>query len=262
MTESRHAGNPLWIAYEYVAMVVGLGSLTVVSLGWLPFSLIVPVLLPRALGQRWGRAMITAGFRSCLFIVSSLFPCRFDLSELDQLRDDGPLILAANHPSRLDAILIVSRLPNVVCVMKATLMDNWLFGAAARLARYIRNHPPLEMILGAREELRAGAQLLIFPEGTRTVTFPVDACTPATALIAGRTGIPVQTLLIELSSPYLGKTWPLLKPPELPLHCRIRLGRRFPPPTNIADFTGELEAYFRSQLESGPKDRSTAAVAG
>ena len=68
--------------------------------------------------------------------------------------------------------MIVSRLPNAVCVMKAELMDNILFGAAARLARYIRNDAPLAMIRDAREELRRGAQLVIFPEGTRTARFP------------------------------------------------------------------------------------------
>lgn len=258
MTDSRHAGNPLWIAYEYVAMVIGLGSLAVICLGWLPFALLFHPLLSRQTGQRWGRYMIMDGFQTYLNVLTRFCACRFDLSELDQLRTEGALILAANHPSLLDAVMITSRLPNAVCVMKAVLMDNILFGAAARLARYIRNNAPLEMILSAREELQGGAHLVIFPEGTRTGTFPVDACTPSTALIAGRTGVPVQTLLIEYSVPYLGKAWPLWKRPQLPLHCRIRLGRRFPPPDNIANFTRELNDYFRQEL--GSKAASTTVI--
>ena len=260
MTDSQGAGNPLSIAYGYVAMLLGFGAMTAISLVWLPFALIFYLLLPCSVGKRWGRFVIMAGFRISLSIVSYLGACRFDLSELDQLRGKGPLILAANHPSRLDAVLVVSRLPNVACVAKTTLMENGLFGAGARLARYIRNHPPLDMILSAREELLDGSQLLIFPEGTRTVSFPIDACTPATALIAERTRVPVQTLIIEFSSPYLSKGWPLFKPPLLPLHCRIRLGRRFAPPADVAGFTGELEAYFRSELEIAQKQPSTAAV--
>ena len=148
--------------------------------------------------------------------------------------------------------MILSRLPNAVCVMKAVLMDNILFGAAARLARYIRNNAPLEMILNAREELCQGAQLVIFPEGTRTTDFPIDPCTPSTGLIASRTAVPVQTLLIEFSTPYLGKAWPLFRRPLLPLRCTIRLGRRFPPPGNVETFTRELEAYFRNELSAVP----------
>lgn len=261
MTERRAAGNPLWIAYEYLAMLLGLGALALICLLWLPFALLLYPLLPLAAGKRIGRATISFGFRAYLWLLESFCACRFDLAELDRLRDDGPLILAANHPSLLDAVLITSRLPNTVCVMKAALMDNLLFGAAARLARYIRNNAPLEMILGAREELQSGAHLVIFPEGTRTTNFPLDPCSPSAALIAGRSRAAVQTLLIEFSTPYLGKAWPLFRRPQLPLHVRVRLGRRFPPPANAQALTGELEAYFRAELEMGQKPLSTIAVA-
>jgi hypothetical protein len=69
----------------------------------------------------------------------------------------------------------------------------------------------------------------------------------------------VQVLLIEFSSPYLGKDWPLFRRPELPLAFRIRRGERYPPPKNVAAFTAELERHFRTEL--GEKSPSTAAVA-
>jgi len=259
MTEPRRTGNPLWIAYQYVAMLAMPGFFFLISLGWLPFALLFTLLLPRRLGRRWGRYMIMDGFRTYLDLLALCFPCRFDLSELDQLHTEGPLIIAANHPSLLDAVFIVSRLPNAVCVMKAALMNNIFFGAAARLAGYIRNNEPLAMILNARESLQGGVQLVIFPEGTRTENFPIDPCTASTGLIASRTRIPVQTLLIEYSTPYLGKAWRRFRPPVLPLHCRVRLGRRFEPSRDVAAFTAELEAYFRAEL--GQKIRSTAAIA-
>ena len=248
MTDRGPSGNPLWIAYEYLAMVVGLGTLALICLGWLPFALLFKPVLPRRWAQWVGRGFISNGFRFYLGILEVFCACRFDLQELDQLRDSGPLIVAANHPSLLDAVMIVSRLPNAVCVMKAALMDNLLFGAAARLARYIRNDAPLEMILNSRQALHDGARLVIFPEGTRTANFPLDPCTPSTGLVANRAKVPVQTVLIEFSTPYLGKAWPLFRRPTLPLTCRVRLGRRFDPPTNIQVFTSEIEAYFRAEL--------------
>jgi 1-acyl-sn-glycerol-3-phosphate acyltransferase len=106
--------------------------------------------------------------------------------------------------------------------------------------------------------LRQGAQLVIFPEGSRTVDFPLDPFAPGMALIAWRSATPVQTVLIEFSTPYLGKAWPLFRRPSLPLTCRIRLGRRFPPPGNYASFSDELETWFRSEL--GQKNPSTATA--
>ena len=247
------------MVYEYLAMLVGLGSLALLCLIWLPCALILNFLLPRRVAQPFGRAAISWGFRIYLRILSVFCACHFDLDEIDRLRDQGPLIVAANHPSLLDAVMIVSRLPNAVCVMKAVLMDNLLFGAAARLARYIRNDAALEMVLSARDELQEGAHLVIFPEGSRTLNFPVDACLPSTGLIASRSKVDIQTLLIEFSTPYLGKAWPLLRRPELPLSCRIRLGRRFPPPANLQAFSAELDSYFRSEF--GQKSPSTVAFA-
>lgn len=258
MTSSR--ANPLWRAYEYLAMGLGLGVLALICLAWLPFAALLHPILPQRAGQRLGRLAIMAGFRGYLGFLQLFCACRFELGTLDGLRGDAPLILVANHPSLLDAVMIVSRLPNAVCVMKSALLDNLLFGAAARLARYIRNDAPLGMILKAREELRRGAHLLIFPEGTRTRRFPVGTCLPSAGMVAERSGVPVQSLLIEMSSPYLGKAWRLFRPPELPLHCRIRIGRRFAAPADALAFAAELEAYFRGELIASDLAASPAAA--
>lgn len=259
MNMGSRAGNPLWAAYENLAMLLGLGLLALLCLLWLPFALLFRIVLPQRFAQPLGRHAIMAGFRFYLGFLQVFCACRFDLAEVDRLRDAGPLIVAANHPSLLDVVLIASRLPNAVCVIKAALLDRLLFGAAARLAGYIRNDAPLEMVLAAREELRNGAQLVIFPEGSRTVEFPVDRFAPSAALIAWRARTPVQTVLIEFSTPYLGKAWPLFRRPALPLTCRLRLGRRFPPPADYAAFNGELEAWFRAELSQNKRSTATAS---
>lgn len=248
MIEHQPPGRPLWTLYEHVAMLIGLGSLAALCLAWLPFAMLLHPVLPRALGERLGRQVIMGGFRVYLRLLGALCACRFDLTALDTLRDQGPLIIAANHPSLLDAVLIISRLPNVVCVMKAGLMRHPLFGSAARLARYIRNDGMLQIVQQSREALQTGAQVLMFPEGTRTKAFPLDPLTPTLGLITRRSGAPVQTVILEFSTPYLGKAWPLFRKPTLPLHCRARLGRRFDAPNDHHAFTLELEAYFRQEM--------------
>jgi 1-acyl-sn-glycerol-3-phosphate acyltransferase len=257
MSERSLSRNPLWSVYEHVAMGVGLGTLAALCLTWLPFAMLLHPLLPRPLGQAIGRQVIMRGFRVYLHILRTLCACRFDLDELDRLRDAGPLIIAANHPSLLDAVLIVSRLPNAVCVMKASLMDNLLFGSAARLARYVRNDGALQIIRQSNAALLEGAQIVIFPEGSRTLRPPLDPLIATLGVIARRSSTPVQTVLLEFSSPYLGKTWPLFRPPSLPLVCRARLGRRFDAPTDHAAFNHELEAYFRAEL--GPAQPGSPA---
>lgn len=238
----------VFAAYEVLAMVLGLGVLAAICLAWLPPALVLDRLLPEAPGRRVGRLVIMSCFRFYLRFLTLFCYCRFDLDELDALRQDAPLIIVANHPSLLDAVILLSRFPNMVCVMKAALADNLLFGAGARLARYICNDVPMAVILRARQELRAGGQLLLFPEGTRTTRWPVNPLVGSAGLIAARAGVPVQALLIEFSTPYLGKNWPLFRRPSLPLRVRVRVGRRFAPSKNVAAFTRELEQYFRDEL--------------
>lgn len=264
MTPLERPTSWLWSVYEHVAMVLGLSALAVVCLSWTPLAIALYPVLPTPLGRWLGRQAIMRGFRLYVGVLRTVCACRFDLSAIDALRDQGPMVIAANHPSLLDAVLITSRLPNAVCFMKADIMDNPLFGAGARMARYVRNDHLIGAIQSCRRELQQGAQIVIFPEGTRTRGYPGNPLNPltrSTALIATRANVPVQTLIVEFSSPYLGKGWPLWRKPSLPLTCHIRLGRRFAPPRDARLFTQELEAYFRAELTTASTPAASPVAA-
>ncbi|NEX21743.1 1-acyl-sn-glycerol-3-phosphate acyltransferase [Thiorhodococcus mannitoliphagus] len=235
-------------AYAYFCLYFGLLALALICLAWSPFALIFQALLPEQRARSIGRRGITQSFRLFLWILSGLGACRFDLSELDQLRDAGPMILAPNHPSLLDAVMVISRLPNIACIMKAELMGNLFLGAGARAAGYIPNKSPRAMIKAACRELGQGGQLLLFPEGTRTVRPPINPLVPATGAIARLAKVPIQTIIIETDSPFLAKGWPLFRCPDMPLHYRVRLGKRFDPPGDTQAMAATLEHYFANTL--------------
>jgi 1-acyl-sn-glycerol-3-phosphate acyltransferase len=235
---------------EYCRLYAGLSYLGLICLLWGLPAIVLHPLLPARLGRWLGRRAAMLGFQSYLIFLRAIGACRFDLSELDALRaDDRGLILAPNHPSLLDAVMIISKFPNVACIMKSRLMDNIFLGGGARLARYIRNDPPLTMIKRAVKELEGGSFLLLFPEGTRTATAPLNAFKPSIGLLAKHAQAPVQTLLIETDTAFLSKGWPLFKRPRMPMTYRIRLGKRFAPPLHDAkEFTAEIEAYLRDAI--------------
>ncbi|MHB8759749.1 MAG: lysophospholipid acyltransferase family protein [Thiobacillus sp.] len=238
--------------YEYFALWFGLALLGAISLTWSTLSVPLYYVLPRRWANPLGRRVIASGFRVYLGALSAIGACRFDLSALDGLRNEGPLIIAPNHPCLLDALMVLSRLPDVACIMKADIVDNVFLGAGARLAGYIRNDAQLSMIRQAVAELQNGSHLLLFPEGTRTRRWPVNPCTGTTGLVAARANVPVQTVLIETDSAYLSKGWPLFRRPTMPITYRVRLGRRFDPPAKAGPFTEELERYFVDALREAP----------
>ena len=206
------------------------------------------VLMPRATNRRLGRRLVAYSFRMYLRLLSFMGACRFELSELDALQGGPPVIVAPNHPCLLDALMILSRLPDAGCIMKAELVNNVLFGVGARLVGYIRNTPLRTMVQLSDDDLRSGSHLLLFPEGTRTNKGVVGNMQGTTGLISKRAGIPVQTVFIETDSAFLGKGWSLLWVPNMPITYRVRLGRRFDPPENTAQFTSELQQYFQTEL--------------
>jgi 1-acyl-sn-glycerol-3-phosphate acyltransferase len=246
---------PFKILVEYFALYGLLTLLGLICLSWSVLALPLYFLLPRPTGTAIGRLGIMAGFRIYAWSLSVTRSYRLDLRDLDSLRDGPPVILAPNHPCLIDALLILTRHPNIVCVMKSSLMHNVFLGSGARLARYICNDTPRQMIKESVANLGNGGVLLLFPEGTRTTRAPINSLSGSLGLVAKHANVPVQTVLIETDSPFLSKGWPLFRRPTLPITYRVRLGKRFDPPIDIAGFTRELDRYYRHELEGALQSR-------
>jgi len=246
--------------YDHLVIYLALAWLGILCLAWTPIAMIIYPLLSERRGQALGRYVIMAVFRLYLASLSVSRRFSFDLEALDALRDEPSLILAPNHPCLLDAVMMISRLPNIACVLRADLMNNIFLGAGSRLARYIRNEPVRRMMQLAIQDFDCGSHLLLFPEGTRTTSYPVNPLKGSIALIAHRAQVPVQTILIETDSKYLGKGWSLFRQPPMPIHYRVRLGRRFDPPQHTQRFMAELEHYFAHELVQGSSFDPTNAL--
>lgn len=225
-----------------LGLVLLAGSLVCVVLNWL---------LPREAGRRFGRWFIGRPFRVFFAVFSLLGLMRVEYSALDQLEHEPGLLIAPNHPSMLDAMFIISRLPQIGCIMKSTLWDNIFLGAGARLARYIRNDSVKSMVRLSVAELQRGGQLLMFPEGTRTVCAPVNPLKGGVALIAQTAQRPIQTVILETNSPYLSKGWSLFRVPAFPMVFRARLGQRFDASQGVDQTLEAMQRHYEQELVSG-----------
>lgn len=241
---TRRLPTPLREACEYAAFATILAIFAVSFLSTSAFGAVMVRVLPRRFRVPCGQAMIQGSFRFGLWCMEATRLVHLDLRALDALRNERGLVVAPNHPALLDVMLVASRVPHVVCILKAGLWDNLLLGGSARLAGYIRNDAPLPLVRRGADALRGGANLLVFPEGTRTAGGPVGPFKGGFLLMARQAGAPVQTVFIEAETPYLSKSWPIWRKPALPLVWRARLGRRFDPPPSMA----ELHAYYVAEL--------------
>lgn len=246
--EAAARRRPLRWAWDTFSFFLVLAILAICFSGWSLIATILTRLLPRRLGQRLGQSAIMMFSRFFLSAMRGLGIARLDLRALDELRGAQGMVFAANHLALLDILLLGSRLPRTVCIIKASLWNNPLLGGG-RLAGYIRNDEPMRLVRNAATALREGSNLLIFPEGTRHPAGQMGAFRPGFALIAKQARAQVQTLFIESNSPYLRKGWPLWRRPEFPLEYRVTLGPRLSVEGRAEEFSEQLRKVFLDRLQ-------------
>ena len=143
----------------------------------------------------------------------------------DKLRDLRGTLIIANHPSLLDIVMIMSVTPDVQCVVSAKLWRNPFFRFTVEGAGYIRNDMEPEALMDACvESLRRGANLVIFPEGTRTQPGGPIHFRRGFANIATLAGSDLQLVEITCSPPILFKGNPWWRVPEERTKFRMAVG--------------------------------------
>jgi len=90
----------------------------------------------------------------------------------DTLREDRPRVFVSNHVSWYDIFTLLAILPRYRFVAKAELFKIPLFGPAARRAGTIpiqreNRKAAFQSYEEAAREIRAGASVVVCPEGTR-----------------------------------------------------------------------------------------------
>lgn len=234
--------------WSSIRLWCGLGLLAAICLFWSPFALILFAFDRSGKHQKIGRSIIRIGFSFYLNVLRNLGLIKLSIEDWECITSSPPSIIAPNHPGLLDAVILLTLLPNATCILKSSLLNHPLFGAGARLAGYIPNNRTHEMIRQAVKALNTGQHVLMFPEGTRTEKRPVSPLKVSPFLIAWRARAPIQTILIRSPSGFLGKESPLLSPPEFPIVMSITPGKTFIPEKNVRFIAQEVEDYFRYTL--------------
>lgn len=183
-------------------------------------------------------------------MASSLGVVAFDFPDQDKLRPLRGTIVAANHPSLVDAFVLLSVIPRAVCIMRSDLLANPAFSNFSRLAGYISNDRGKALVHAGIDRLSRGENLVIFPEGTRSRQGVLNPFKRGFALMATRTGTPVQTIIVRHEGEYLTKNYHLFRPSQLPVRLSMRLGEVFTPEEGESanEFACRLEAYFRDEV--------------
>ncbi|HVN91730.1 MAG TPA: lysophospholipid acyltransferase family protein [Candidatus Binataceae bacterium] len=123
-------------------------------------------------GERHRRAqrVIREAFRAYLALLQILGLMKIEVVGREKLRDCRGKLIIANHPTLIDIVLLIAALPKAKCVVKAELFASRMMRSIVSAAGYISNAcDPEVLIEKCRSAIEAGDNVVIFPEGTRSV---------------------------------------------------------------------------------------------
>jgi 1-acyl-sn-glycerol-3-phosphate acyltransferase len=162
--------------FDYIRRLVGTGlSFTAFGVGALVLSVFVFPALHLVVADRARRVgvaqrIVHRAFRLFVLTMTLLGVMDVKVTGEAALQTDRGRLIVANHPSLIDVVLLVSLLRQTQCVVKHQNWRNPFMRGVLQATGYIRNDDdPEKLISACADALRAGHNLVIFPEGSRTV---------------------------------------------------------------------------------------------
>ena len=152
--------------------------------------------------------------------------------DLEAIPREGSVILAANHVSNADAVILGAWLTKslgrrIHWLGKKEMFDWPVVGYVARnggIHPVDRGAADVDAFRTAERVLREGHVLMIFPEGTRSPTGTLQKPKDGLAMLALRTGAPIVPIGISNTD----RVWPKGKLlPRPGGHATMRIGRAF-----------------------------------
>lgn len=184
--------------------------------------------------QRLARRAIQLSFAAHVGLMHRLGVLTYDIRHRERLNRRGLLILA-NHPTLIDVVFLVSLLPNADCVVKSAVARNPFMRGPVRAAGYVANDDGAGLVEDCIAAVRAGGNLVIFPEGTRTVRGQAPKLQRGAANIAVRGRIDVTPVRITCTPMTLGKGEKWYRVPSRRVHVVLDVQEDLP----IAQFLND-----------------------
>ena len=217
---------------ERVVRTLGNGMLfAVFGIGGLFLATVVIPLVawlrgPGSDRELMAQRVIHHSFRFFTWFGSSLRLLGLEERGTERLRTPGQLVIA-NHPSLLDVVYLISRMPQADCVVKRALWRNPMLRSVVRVCGYIPNDGGEAVIQACSERLSRGRSVILFPEGSRSPYGHLGRFQRGAAYVALASKCPITPVVIQLRPPALKKGQPWYALPNERLQFSLEVGETF-----------------------------------
>ena len=226
--------NRWWrvLATGFSFAAFGIGGLL---LGAVVFPLLLVVVRHRQRRSLLARRTIHHLFRGFVAMMCVLGLCSVEVRQRERLRRSGLLILAS-HPSLIDVVFLMALVRNADCIVKAALLRNPFTRGPVRAAGFVCNDSGPGLIADCVASVRAGNNLIVFPEGTRTPAgSTLGRLQRGAANLAVRGELTITPVRITCSQQMLGKADKWWRVPCRAGHFVIDVGDDIPIESHLAE---------------------------
>lgn len=201
----------LYHAYRVVATGAVFLSFALASLALSFVAFPISRLLPGDPVTRELRAqrIVHWTFRGLIGLAHVLRLISVSVRGAERLRERGPHLLVANHPTLLDFVLLATLRPQLDCVAKGSYWSSPFYRGVVGSAGYVPNDLGEAFVQSCATRLRRGRSLVIFPEGTRSPKGGPGPFQRGAAHVALESGLPLLPVMISCDPPTLmrGQRW-------------------------------------------------------
>ena len=203
----------LWFFFGFIGLILSI----------FVFPLLYLFAREPAARQVAARNLIARAFGAFMWGGGAMRVFSFHVDGMEH-RDPGrSQLILANHPTLIDVVLLLSVLPQVDCVIKEAVKKNPFMRASVTTANYISNREPSDLLASCVERLRSGASLLLFPEGTRSISGRPLQFKLGAAEVAVRAGADILPVVVDCRPRFLGKHDPWYRIPPSQPHFAVTI---------------------------------------
>lgn len=210
----------------------GLGGLII---GFTVFPLLHLFSANQLLARKRCQYVVHLSFRFFIWIMKVLGVLTYEVEGEEHLREEGPGIIIANHPSLIDVIFIVARMRHSLCIVKKAAWYNPFMTGIMLSTGYVANEDPEQLIEECAQRVRSGEKLIVFPEGTRTVPGQPMKLKRGAASIIVNAQVPFTPVAMACKPTTLTKAEKWYQIPPKPMHIRMAVAAPIDPRSHIIE---------------------------
>ena len=187
----------------------GIAFFTFGFVGAVVCFVVMPLLyvLPGA-RQRRARWVIHKSFAAFMVLLKILRLIHSSAENEEALLRGVSGVYICNHPTLVDVVFLLGKIPNLTCVVKEGVWNNPCMALAVRTAGYIPNRSTEQLIDQCIQTIVQKGAILIFPEGTRSLPTGLRDFKRGVARIALGARCDIHPLVMTCTPPTLAKGQP------------------------------------------------------